>query len=320
MRSTHHEATHVAPRLIRMGRKSRLDAELAQLLSDPDSIGHRTVKSRWGRTAQKRSPRVVRARTARRRLPSPIFLGLVLLTAAGATLAALAPFSSTLAGVGVFVFILAGWLVSVCLHEFAHAYVAHRGGDDSIEGADYLRLNPFKYVHPLLSIVLPLLWIAVGGIGLPGGAVMVHRHRLRSRAWASAVSAAGPLTNLLIAGIALASLQLLEPAPTVSGHTWALQAAIGWFAWLQVAVGVLNLLPIPALDGWGIIEPWVSPSAAHTADKIKPFGFFVLFALLWSRPIADAFSRVIDAIVDPLGDHGLILYVGSQMFRFWSWG
>ena len=303
-----------------MGRKSRLDAELAQLLSDPDSIGSRPVRSRWGRTARTPKVRAVRTRNRSSRLPSPIFLGLVLLAAAGATVAAKAAFDSTTAGVGVFVFIVAAWLVSVCLHEFAHAYVAHRGGDDSIEGADYLRLNPFKYVHPLLSIVLPLAWIAVGGIGLPGGAVMVHRHRLRSRAWASAVSAAGPLTNLLIAALALGVLNTLEPAPTTTGHTWALQAAIGWFAWLQVAVGVLNLIPIPALDGWGIIEPWLSPSAQANADKIKPFGFFVLFALLWSRPIADAFSRAIDALVTPLGDHGLLLFFGQQLFRFWSWG
>ena len=72
--------------------------------------------------------------------------------------------------------------MSLCLHEFAHAYAAYRAGDRSVEAAGYLTLNPFKYAHPLLSIVLPLLFIVQGGIGLPGGAVYLHPHAFRSKA------------------------------------------------------------------------------------------------------------------------------------------
>src|SRR6185312_3540011 len=79
-----------------------------------------------------------------------------------------------LAYVGVFIFVVAGWVVTLCLHEFGHAYSAWRFGDHDVPVRGYLTLNPFKYSNPLLSIVIPVVIIAIGGIGLPGGAVWVR--------------------------------------------------------------------------------------------------------------------------------------------------
>jgi len=249
-------------------------------------------------------------------MPSPVFLVLVLLTAAGGALAATAT-DVKLAGVGVFVFILAGWLVSVCLHEFAHAYVAYRGGDDSVVGADYLRLNPFKYVHPLLSVVLPLVWIAYGGIGLPGGAVLIHRHRLRSRAWASAVSASGPAVNIVLALIALGSLHFLDGIAPVGAQGFPLYAAIGWFGWLQISVAILNLIPVPGLDGWGILEPWLAPETVQGAEKIKPFGLLIVIAVLWIPSMSSAFSRLVGHVATALGEPAGLAWFGQELFKFW---
>ena len=104
--------------------------------------------------------------------PSPIFLLIVALTAVGAVLAWLsADTNGPMAYVGVFMFVVAGWVVTLCLHEFGHAFTAWRFGDHDVPVRGYLTLNPFKYSNPLLSIVLPVLIIAIGGIGLPGGAV-----------------------------------------------------------------------------------------------------------------------------------------------------
>src|SRR5512139_4306787 len=104
-----------------------------------------------------------------------MFLIVVAITAAGAVLAWLAEASRTpLAYAGVFIFVIAGWIVSLCLHEFGHAFTAWRFGDHDVAVRGYLTLNPFKYSSPLLSIGLPLLFIALGGIGLPGGAVYVR--------------------------------------------------------------------------------------------------------------------------------------------------
>src|SRR5512142_224535 len=98
-----------------------------------------------------------------------------------------------------FLIVLIGWIFSLCLHEFSHALVAYYGGDYTVREKGYLTFNPLKYTHPVYSIVLPLLFVLMGGIGLPGGAVYIERWRLRSRLWATAVSLAGPAANLLIA-------------------------------------------------------------------------------------------------------------------------
>ncbi|HVO69994.1 MAG TPA: Clp protease N-terminal domain-containing protein, partial [Aggregatilineaceae bacterium] len=98
-----------------------------------------------------------------------------------------------------FIFVLVGWVFSVTLHEFCHALVAYLGGDYTVKDKGYLSFNPLKYAHPMLSIGLPLLFLALGGIGLPGGAVYIDRHRLKNKWWSAAVSAAGPAANLLLA-------------------------------------------------------------------------------------------------------------------------
>src|SRR5512142_2165373 len=98
-----------------------------------------------------------------------------------------------------FAIALIGWMFTLCLHEFSHALVAYYGRDYTVRAKGYLTFNPLKYTHPVYSIVLPLLFLVMGGIGLPGGAVYIEKWRLRSRAWVTAVSLAGPSANLLLA-------------------------------------------------------------------------------------------------------------------------
>src|SRR3954468_23140025 len=94
-----------------------------------------------------------------------------------------------------------GWIMSVVLHEFAHGIVAYWGGDYTIRERGGLTLNPLQYVDPMMSIVLPIVFLLMGGIPLPGGATYIRRDLLRSRFWDSAVSAAGPLMNLILFSI-----------------------------------------------------------------------------------------------------------------------
>ena len=98
-----------------------------------------------------------------------------------------------------FIIVLLGWVFSLCVHEFSHAAVAYAGGDTTVREKGYLTFNPLKYTHPVYSLLLPLLFLALGGIGLPGGAVYIETWRLRSRRWISAVSLAGPASNLILA-------------------------------------------------------------------------------------------------------------------------
>ncbi|MGZ4515501.1 MAG: site-2 protease family protein, partial [Mycobacterium sp.] len=140
--------------------------------------------------------------------PSPIFLALVGLTAGGGVLAWLAGTSvRPLAYVAVFTFVIAGWMVSLCLHEFGHAVTAWRFGDHDAAVRGYLTLDPRRYSHPALSLLLPIVIIALGGIGLPGAAVYVRTWFMTPKR-RTLVSLAGPAANLVLAVLLLAATRL----------------------------------------------------------------------------------------------------------------
>ncbi|MGO4756936.1 site-2 protease family protein, partial [Streptomyces sp. 2MCAF27] len=101
----------------------------------------------------------------RNRRISPVFLGLVAIMGVSGW-AVWTDFSAS-PGFAVFLFVVSGWIVSLCLHEYAHARTALHGGDISIGAKGYLTLNPLKYTHVALSIVLPVIFVIMGGIGLP---------------------------------------------------------------------------------------------------------------------------------------------------------
>jgi Zn-dependent protease len=245
--------------------------------------------------------------------PSPIFLAIVAITVLGAVLAWLSAGTiQPLAYVGVFTFVIAGWLVSLCLHEFAHAFLAWRFGDKDVAVRGYLTLNPFKYSHPLLSLGLPVLFIALGGIGLPGGAVYV-RTSFMTKSQKTLVSLAGPLTNVAFAVLLLVLTRLFYDA--AHGVFWAGVAFLGF---LQVTAAVLNLLPIPGLDGYGALEPHLSPETQRALEPAKQWGFFILLILLIARPLNQWFFSVVDWFFEISGVPTALWQIGSQLTRFWS--
>jgi Zn-dependent protease len=256
--------------------------------------------------------------------PSPLFLAFVAITALGGVLAWVEDGAgSRLGDVGVFLLVLGGWIVSVCFHEFAHAYAAYRAGDRSVEAAGYLTLNPFKYAHPFLSIILPLLFIVQGGIGLPGGAVYLHPHAFRSRRSQSIAAAIGPLTNavfaivlLLVAKNHVGDVVRYLNGTATSGHPrfWAGLAFLGF---LQVTAAVLNLLPIPGLDGWAIIEPYLDAQTQQSAAKIKPWGMIGVIVLLQIQSINNEFFRLVYWLYGLTGAQQGLADVGRAFFKFW---
>ena len=249
--------------------------------------------------------------------PSPLFLAFVAATVVGGWLAwTNTGMGDRLGDFGVFVFVLGGWVVSVCFHEFAHAFAAYRAGDRGVEARGYLTLNPFKYTHPVLSILLPLLFIVQGGIGLPGGAVYLHPHMFRSRAARSIASAVGPLVNLVLAValLVLAKNQLAQPS--VHARFWC---AVAFLGFLQLTAAVLNLLPIPGLDGWGIIEPYLAPQTAQAGEKIKPWGLFgLLIVLLAFSEVNNAFFDLVNRLAELTGAQQGMWELGHLLFKWWS--
>jgi Zn-dependent protease len=217
-------------------------------------------------------------------------------------------------GLGTFGFVVVGWVFSLCLHEFAHATTAYLGGDHSDSTRSYLTFNPLKYVHPVLSILLPLVFILLGGIGLPGGAVYLQRGLVRNRVWQSAISLAGPLMNALIALVCALPFFFLG----IADQHPILASALALLAFFQAAAVVLNLLPIPPLDGFGIISPWLPRDVRNGAQAFGNYTFLVLFLLLWNvKPAYDLYFSTIFNLLDHLRIDPLFVQFGLGLFRFW---
>lgn len=228
----------------------------------------------------------------------------------------------------VFVFVFGLFFTVLCLHEFAHAYTAHRGGDTSIAARGYLDLNPLRYVNPVLSLLLPAIYLIIGGLPLPGGSVLVNRAAIRTRGGAALVSAAGPLMNVAAAAISMALIALFAPTATYfyggseidpfAPH-WAFWAGLSFFAYLQVAVAILNLIPVPGLDGYGIIEPYLRYETRRALDPIRPYGILAVLLLLFAfPPVRDGFSTLVEHILQwgQQPDQGV--GQGEMLFKFWS--
>ena len=246
--------------------------------------------------------------------PSPIFLGFVALAVVSGWLAWRDNTTGSRGGdFAAFVMVVALWVVSLSLHEFGHAFMAYRAGDRSVEAAGYLTLNPFKYAHPLLSIVLPLLFIVQGGIGLPGGAVYLHPHTFRSRLSRSLAAAAGPLSNVVFAVVTLALVH--AHLDSAHGRFWS---ALAFFAFLQITAAVLNFLPIPGLDGWAIIEPYLSAETVRGAEPIKPWGMIGVIVLLQIQGVQRTFFDLVYGLYDKSDVPRVVAELGREVFRFWQ--
>jgi Zn-dependent protease len=208
--------------------------------------------------------------------------------------------------------VLLGWLLSLALHEFSHAFVAYRGGDYTVKDKGYLDFDLFKYTHPVYSFLLPMLFLIMGGIGLPGGAVYIETWRLRSRWWETAVSLAGPTSNLVIAIGLSFILQIEAVANSLVGP------GLAFLALLQVTAALFNMLPIPPFDGFGALRPHLNEPLRMQIDNFGRYSIWIVILLFWYVPIvSNTFWSVVFIIADllgiPLGLSGL----GYDQFMFW---
>lgn len=252
--------------------------------------------------------------TDRRFAPSPVFFAVIGVTT---VLGAMLWNGLDFGGVMVFLFVLAGWTVSLTLHEFGHAIVAYIAGDRSVADKGYLTLDVRKYADPGTSLLLPLLFLVMGGIGLPGGAVWINHGAIRSRNMRSLMSAAGPAASMLCAFICLVPIRL----GLLDGADRSFIAGLGFLGALQIIAFVLNMIPIPGLDGFGIIEPHMSPQTVASLRPLRQYGFMILIAALWFvDPVADLFWDVTDGLSTFIGGDVIRQWrsIGWSLFRFWE--
>jgi Zn-dependent protease len=197
-------------------------------------------------------------------------------------------------------------VASIILHEISHGVVALWFGDDTAKRAGRLTLNPVPHIDPFGSIILPALG-ALAHVPVIGWAkpVPVNPNRLRSRRDMLLVSLAGPATNLsLMLVAAVVARVLFKPAFYPSGLTLqdltlpVLVALI--FAQVNLFLGVLNLLPIPPLDGSALLERALPREWLPRWYSFRPYGILVLFALVFYvglGPVLDPFLRRLNEFI-----------------------
>jgi len=203
----------------------------------------------------------------------------------------------------LFAAVLVGWIISVILHEFAHGIVAYWGGDYTIKERGGLTLNPLQYIHPVFSIVVPVLILIIGGVPLPGGATYIRRDLLRSVFWDTAVSLAGPAMDFLVF---LACAIPLHPHfgwvnPRAGPEGWTNpQLFMAALALLNLVAMILNLAPVPPLDGFQAIAPYLPDEIREKAmtPPLTYIIFFVYFMIISNAPgvwhfIASVFNTLL---------------------------
>lgn len=180
-------------------------------------------------------------------------------------------------------------ILAITLHEAAHGYVAMRFGDMTAYAAGRVSLNPIRHIDPMGTIAVPLLLLGVakffGGSGILFGwakPVPVNfanlRHPKRDMLW---VAAAGPLSNLVMAVLWAAVAKISVSMPDIYfALPLALMGAAGVF--INVIIMVLNLLPLPPLDGGRILVSLLPPRLAEPFSRVEPYGFVILLVMLFT--------------------------------------
>jgi Zn-dependent protease len=202
-------------------------------------------------------------------------------------------------------------LMAVILHEVAHGWVAEKFGDSTARRAGRLTLNPLSHIDPIGTVLLPLILIAVGSKYLFGWAKPVPvnfsalRNPKRDMIW---VALSGPGTNFFLALFSALALRLIiffEPNAVMMADQNVAPAALREMGvavsvltpialmlvasiWINCVLMVLNLIPVPPLDGGRVLVGILPPRAAYTYSKVEPFGFLIVVLLVFMLPQSQA--------------------------------
>ncbi|MFP5306530.1 MAG: site-2 protease family protein [Gammaproteobacteria bacterium] len=172
-------------------------------------------------------------------------------------------------------------LFAITVHEASHGYVARAFGDPTADSQGRLTLNPLRHIDPVGTVIVPILLLVLGGF-LFGWAkpVPVDMRRLRHpRRDMAIVAVAGPLSNLAMA-IGWGLLLKLTLGAGSEGIWLGLRYMAVAGILINVVLMVLNLLPLPPLDGGRVLTGLVPETLARRVDRIEPYGFLILVALL----------------------------------------
>jgi len=200
-------------------------------------------------------------------------------------------------------------VIAIVFHEVAHGWAALALGDPTAKERGRLTLNPIRHVDPFGTLLLPGL-LMLSGLPAFGWAkpVPVIKQRLRNpRFGMMAVAAAGPASNLILAGVGALLLGLffrpivgMEIETGNPGVAYVYVAyVLQYFITINIFLALFNLLPIPPFDGSHVVEGVLPPRAARIYEKLRPFGFPLLFVLLLVIPYFFPGLGIIERVVMP---------------------
>lgn len=184
-------------------------------------------------------------------------------------------------------------LFAITVHEAAHGYAAKYFGDTTAEKMGRITLNPFKHIDLIGTILLPAISIALGGI-LFGWAKPVPvnfaklRHPKKDMLW---VALAGPASNFVMAIVWGLLLNRIELFPD-NAQNYLMQMSIAGIQ-INLVLLVLNLFPLPPLDGGRIAVSLLPMPAAIALAKLEQYGMFILIALMFTGLLGVMLSPVL---------------------------
>src|ERR1700716_2516454 len=176
--------------------------------------------------------------------------------------------------IGFIAFIIA-LVLGITVHEFMHAYAAHRLGDDTARLLGRLSLNPMAHLDPFGTLLLVL---AGFGYGKP---VPFNESRLRSTMGVAVVALAGPLANLALAALCAIPLRFAGPQLLGGGVYEEVLLAI---VQLNCILAIFNLIPIPPLDGANVVYGLLPPRQQYSWRTYQQYGPFLLLLILLAAP------------------------------------
>ena len=210
--------------------------------------------------------------------------------------------------IGQFILYMVALIFSLSVHESAHAWTSNYFGDDLARLQGRISLNPMVHVDPIGTLLFPAISFFTGA-PLIGWAkpTPVNPLRWRNKRVANFwVSVAGVICNFIIAIVAGVIIRILLFTHLIDlgmgtgqglfvpgSESLILEGAVQLlttFFILNVALGIFNLIPIPPLDGHWVLYHLLPPAAAAAFDQLRPYGFIVLYAMMFTGVFSYIFS------------------------------
>lgn len=194
-------------------------------------------------------------------------------------------------------------IFAITAHEVAHGWVALKLGDRTAQMMGRLTLNPIKHIDPLGTVIIPGLLLMVGGFifGYAKPVPVTYQNLRNPKSDMAWVALAGPASNMIMAILwaLVAKLGIvLVQSGTAMGEPMFYMGAAGIL--INTMLMVLNLLPLPPLDGGRILTSLLPGPLAWQVQRIEPYGFFVLLGLLYFGILSMVLWPMIGAFINLL--------------------